>query len=306
MDYRAEILEEIRNLSPVIANIQKKNVYTYPHGYFDGLPERVCALTSQPESDFLANKKTPYSVPPNYFETLSAQIMAQANLSKDVIAEELLTIAPFLNTIERKNVWHVTPDYFSGFNNDVLKKINGHQLDLAHQQNSFNLSQSESSEVRLELDSIAPTLNQINRQTPLTLPRNYFANFAVNPKVNKPAVLITMFSKVSQFTKYAAAAVIGALLLTGGFLFVNKSSNQSGEAISSKHSQINEYTPEAIESLTDQEIKEYLSTNGSNYTSPVIWDESEVEELMHQMTEEEIKQYLKENSEPSDLHSKEG
>lgn len=92
--------EELKLLSPMLASISKQMPYSVPSGYFDNLQEKMMqsvregndylqkesfGQTAEEEINTLSpllgglNKQMPYSLPQNYFETLSGDISNKLN-----------------------------------------------------------------------------------------------------------------------------------------------------------------------------------------------------------------------------------
>jgi len=115
------ILEELMQAAPAVANLVKNNPYTVPMGYFDGLAENILEKVvgrQLPEQNISVLKQPSYSVPNGYFEGLANTILAKiytANQQKNKeVFQELEHIAPLLNTISKQNVFSVPDGYFSG------------------------------------------------------------------------------------------------------------------------------------------------------------------------------------------------
>src|SRR6185369_3720963 len=102
MESRITILNELREISPVVAEINPANPYQVPAGYFEGLAEKI-----------LLRLKNPYSVPQGYFETLPDIILKKAKAQHSSSAkEELEVLSPLLSQISKKTPFSTPAGYF--------------------------------------------------------------------------------------------------------------------------------------------------------------------------------------------------
>ena len=138
----------------------------------------------------------PFKVPEGYFITLSEDILNK-------IRVEYILGDSISNTYQ-------TPDgYFENFASKVGSKINAVSF-LDH-------------EVHTELSVIAPLLNNINKQEIYTVPTGYFeqSNFtAVAQNIKKEAKIFTLLV-ARRWLQYAAAAIVGGILIMGAFLYTD-------------------------------------------------------------------------------------
>ncbi len=120
MQNRQTILQELQEITPAVATISNRNVYSVPPGYFDGLAGEVLAMIhmeSLPVS-------MPYSVPQGYFnsfaDTVMQKILMQSNPAEhSETYQELEEIAPLLNTINKGNIYSVPENYFKQFSVNI-------------------------------------------------------------------------------------------------------------------------------------------------------------------------------------------
>ena len=78
------ILQELENISPVVANIQKQNIWSVPIGYFDSI---LPAILNAIKND------------------------ASINITNEV-AEELKTISPLLASLSKASILSIPENYF--------------------------------------------------------------------------------------------------------------------------------------------------------------------------------------------------
>jgi hypothetical protein len=243
MDNMNTILNELKSISPAVANISKENVYTIPTGYFEKLPAHIISYVTANETDTIAKSTLPFSVPGNYFENLTAKIISNVKRQRPV-----------------------------------------------------------ANEISAELESIAPLLNTISKREIYSLPGNYFNELDIKPK--KTGKLISLVDRGNKLVRYAVAAVVAGIMVTGGIALYDKESSPSATA------SISNYKPEEVKSLSDDEIIEFLSVNSSSAdvtaNSTIENQPDDISNSLQEMSDQEIKQYLQENAEPEETYSKEG
>ncbi len=124
MNPNNNILQELIEISPVVANLSKNNVYTTPPNYFTNLENEIL-LKLNPIGLLSSSKANTYDTPNGYFTNLAENIVnkvKQANYTKNEVAEELQIVAPFLNTISKENVYTVNNQYFNNLSFAPLKQ----------------------------------------------------------------------------------------------------------------------------------------------------------------------------------------
>jgi hypothetical protein len=134
MDIREEILKEISELSPVVANIPKRNPFSVPEGYFDQFSDSVLAKIAINQV-LKKSPGLPFEVPSGYFEGLADNILtriksgdAEKSDHSPEIRSELESIAPLLNRISRTNLYSVPPGYFDTLSPAAFRsRTSGHQ-----------------------------------------------------------------------------------------------------------------------------------------------------------------------------------
>lgn len=127
MENSADILNELKELSPFIARLEKINVFTVPAGYFENLSADILLGISSERGGII---NTPLNfvsvdVPRGYFENLSDQIMDKIKAQNT--ADELKSLSPMLYSIQNENVFEVPAGYFDGLAGTVVSKIKPQQ-----------------------------------------------------------------------------------------------------------------------------------------------------------------------------------
>jgi hypothetical protein len=112
METKSAILNELREISPVVADIRAGLTYQVPDGYFDGLAAAILnrvrteGLSAKDELQTLSpllsglSKKSPYQVPESYFE-----------------------VSPVLMQLRNKETYTVPEGYFENLSAGILDKV---------------------------------------------------------------------------------------------------------------------------------------------------------------------------------------
>ncbi len=122
MEFSPEILEELNSISPLLAKIEKENVFSVPEGYFDTL---AIDLYKKLNIDLIGVNNL--SVPENYFENLSREILNKIKDSEIDAAQELRKLSPMLYSIQNEKVFNVPTGYFQNLPDNILNKISDRQ-----------------------------------------------------------------------------------------------------------------------------------------------------------------------------------
>ena len=106
-----DIVNELKEIAPLIADIGKKNPYSVQVDYFTFLTGSIFFHVRLSQ---LKNPGELFSVPNGYFENLADSILSEIYNSnvKNEAEQELLEIAPLLNTINKENIFSVPANYF--------------------------------------------------------------------------------------------------------------------------------------------------------------------------------------------------
>jgi hypothetical protein len=134
MENRNTILNEVKEISPVVAQVGFQLPYEVPAGYFEGLAAQVLArvkaneaATAKEELEVLSpllsglSKKNPFSTPEGYFEELTDNAVSGAR-AIDFVNVELENLSPLMNSLKDKNVYEAPAGYFAQLPAQVLQK----------------------------------------------------------------------------------------------------------------------------------------------------------------------------------------
>lgn len=169
MEKKENILQELREISVVVATISNRNVYSVPAGYFDALADSVLADVQTLNQPALP---APYTVPERYFDTLASNILKkikEEDANTELQAqEELEQLAPLLSSISKTGPFNVPVGYFDGVAASTLNKIKN------------ETTASRQPEIFEELEQTAPLLNKISTTLPYSIPSTYFQQLTAN------------------------------------------------------------------------------------------------------------------------------
>jgi len=263
MNPSPEILNELKAISPLLAGLERINVFQVPEGYFNELHQRITdyALVNDSTGEDNINKRNLQQVPAGYFNTLSDSILAKIKAAyPESTEEELRRLSPMLLAL-KGNVFLVPDGYFESFAENMVKRLKPSAVDpenaeeelrrispilIALKGNVFSvpdgyfesfaeglakrldlqLADSESVEEELRrLSSILPVL----KKNVFSVPDGYFESFAediVERVKPQPAKIITM-KKENSWWKYAAAAVITGAIAVFSLQIFNTNTGKS-------------------------------------------------------------------------------
>lgn len=126
MENSLNILNELNQISPVIAGIEKVNVFTVPMGYFECLGAAIITginIENDPKSENFSDSSS-YDIPAGYFNNLADTVLQRIKmLDADDASAELRTLSSMLYSIQNENVFEVPKGYFESLSSDVLDKV---------------------------------------------------------------------------------------------------------------------------------------------------------------------------------------
>lgn len=125
MNNSTEILNELKSVSPLLAEMEKNNVYSIPKNYFSNLESKIARFAmASSTKDVSIEDGRHQQVPEGYFESLSTNILAKVrDLYPESASEELQKISPELYALKDVNVFSVPEDYFNSIANDIRVMI---------------------------------------------------------------------------------------------------------------------------------------------------------------------------------------
>lgn len=123
MENRETILNELQQLSTLVAGISRVNPYQVPAGYFEAVvPTVMGAVRLQTIGN--ESKSPAFQVPKGYFEQLPQTILNRVKHQEmDPVGAELAELAPILNTISKRPVYQVPDGYFESLELTIPLKL---------------------------------------------------------------------------------------------------------------------------------------------------------------------------------------
>lgn len=121
MDKQEEIITELKAISPLLASMEKVNIFQVPDDYFAHLDSIILTNIFLQQEE----KNTFQKVPQGYFESLSERILSKVKAEKtETATEEIKALSPALFYLKEENVFTVPENYFDHLNDRILDKIN--------------------------------------------------------------------------------------------------------------------------------------------------------------------------------------
>lgn len=241
-------------MSPLIAGMNKTNVFSVPDGYFDSISSTVLMCVSGEQGIFQQRQlDQTQGIPEGYFDQLADSILNKIKSGETAI-EEIRSLSPLLYNIQHKNVFTVPVGYFESLNNTLFHKL----------ERNFSTD---------ELKEISPTLHSLRGKNVFQAPGGYFAGLAddILKKIHPQPAPVVKMDRRRLFIKYAAAAVLTGITLLGGYKYFNNTSpageNQQAIAvmdpsIEKGKSMDDKQFDEALKNLKSADIANYLESNG--------------------------------------------
>ena len=122
-----EILNELKAISPLLAAMEKVNVFIVPDEYFSDLDERILTTVFIHQDE----KNNLQKVPEGYFDSLPDKILSKIKVEKNESAtEEIKALSPALFYLKEENTFAVPENYFDDLSDRILNKINGKEREV--------------------------------------------------------------------------------------------------------------------------------------------------------------------------------
>ena len=116
MEKNDYILQELMEISDYMTNISKTNVYSVSPTYFDDLSEEITRkiMLNKERAYNFPPASNPYVIPEDYFTNLPGLIFQNVvnHHQLNGVIKEMEAIAPLLNTIDKKQLYSIPPDFF--------------------------------------------------------------------------------------------------------------------------------------------------------------------------------------------------
>jgi len=279
MEKRTDILNELRELSPTLATIEKVNVFTVPEGYFDCLGADIL-LGVQAENGLLsqASHQSSAEVPEGYFEGLAGSILAKIK-TQDSETE----LSAILVDLQGKNVFEVPQGYFDGLAGSLLTQIQA----------------TEAEDAVTEIRALSPMLYSIQNEQVFNVPPAYFEELpgTVLHAVHVPAKVVSMKKRTTAFFKYAVAAAFTGIMALSVFKFTGRTVENTDLPAYVKvgMNDIKDVDQE-LAKISDDDIVKYLEANGTDVKTAMVANSIDENELPSQedylLDEKALDKYL--------------
>lgn len=245
MDNRTDILNELKNISELVAAIGNKNVFTVPEGYFESIsPTIMVSVKDQDGPDFIPAQN---DIPEGYFDNLAGNILNRINGELN----ESEALPAIFSSIKKNIAFELPAGYFDSLSDNILSKIK---------------EQNEA------LPTVLSGLNKIN---PFEVPGDYFNQLAddILTKVkNDTGARVIKMPVRFKALKYAVAAMFTGAIALGVYKFTTKPGvgiNQPATAVALEPSiekgktMDDKIFTESLASLSEDDIVKYLEKNGN-------------------------------------------
>lgn len=272
-----DILNELKELSPALAALEKVNVFTVPAGYFNGLTTGI--LTRIEEENELKElspslaameKLNVFTVPKGYFDHLTYDIMAgienEYGLNKNGVTNSPASV----------------PDgYFEALSGTILSKIKA----------------LETEDASTEIRALSPMLYSIQDENVFEVPHGYFENLSdeILNKVKPAAKVVNMERRSRTFFKYAVAAVFTGMMALGVFKFSDTAKRVTLPDYVTAGLQVKNVDQE-LASISDAEIVKFLEESGTDVKAAIVANSIDENELPAQedylLDEQALDKYL--------------
>ncbi len=123
METTTDILNELTSISPLIAGMNKVNVFTVPQGYFESIGNTVLACLMEGHETVYPKKITQYpDIPKGYFDHLADSILDKIKAT-ETAADEIRNLSPLLYGIQNNEIFEVPDGYFAHISDNILNKV---------------------------------------------------------------------------------------------------------------------------------------------------------------------------------------
>ncbi len=124
MKVSGEILSELSLISPILSELERKNVFMVPEGYFNDLHKKILKQINKDKANPVFGLNNSLAVPEGYFENLSTNILNKIKgLENERPSEELKKLSILLYSLQGTNVFKVPHDYFNQLSAEISNTI---------------------------------------------------------------------------------------------------------------------------------------------------------------------------------------
>ena len=287
MENRITILNELQEISSLVAGIGPGLPFQVPQGYFEEFALMVLVKIATEQklgADPFLNicKDNIYELPNGYFEGLADAILNRVKASEAYnVKEELNLLSPVLGQLD-KNSPFTTPDgYFSELSHNVVSGVQAIEF------------------VNEELENLSPMMGSLKGKVVYLVPEGYFEQFptTVLNTLRHPSAKVISLSFSRRVIRYAvAAAVIGVLALVTWIMVPHAGNSGIEVAGTGTDTELKQ----KVKSVSDAEILNYTDDNSvaladaTSATGAAI-GEKDAKDLLADVSDEELQHYLEEH-----------
>lgn len=273
MENRNIILNELKAISPVLAEAGFRNVYEVPAGYFEALPGRMLGLVKGAEGEdspvLPAKKDNPYQVPQGYFDNFAASLLQRIKASEAKSAqEELETLSPLLSGLGKKMPFSTPENFFEELSENAVSGAKA--IDF----------------VNVELENLSPLMSSLKDKQVYEAPAGYFDQLPeqVLQKVKSQPAKVVSMNFTRKVVRYAAAAVVAGLIVTAAWLYIGN--GNTGKNIAG----IEQISDEALESFMESQDVAPAETTLLAVNAEINPDD--LKEMLVDVSDEELEKYV--------------
>jgi hypothetical protein len=276
MENRNTILDELKAISPVVAEAGFRNVYEVPAGYFEALPGRMLGLLKGAEEEVSpvlpAKMDNPYQVPQGYFDHFAASLLQRIKANEARSAkEELETLSPLLSGLGKKMPFSTPDNFFEELSDNAVAGAKA--IDF----------------VNVELENLSPLMSSLKDKQVYEAPAGYFDQLPqqILQKVKSQPAKVVSMNFTRKIVRYAAAAVVAGLIVVAAWLYIGNGKEEPGLA--------------GIEQISDESLETYIDNQSSvspaetmvlaDNTNAEI-DEEDMKDMLADVSDEELQKYV--------------
>jgi hypothetical protein len=270
MENRNTIQNELREISPVVAQIGTKTPYEVPAGYFEGLAAQVLARVKEEGSPVLPQQKiNPYDVPQGYFDNFAANMLKRVKaLEADTAKEELEALSPLLSGLSKKSPYSTPDGYFDSLTEHAVAGAKAIEF------------------VNEELENLSPVMSSLKGKNVYEVPAGYFeqlpATMLAKAKQQRGKVVSVSFPR--RVLRYAAAAAVAGLIIAAAWLFLGQNNNSPDLTLAG----IEEVSDEALVDFLDNQTVSPIETT---VLASADMDADDLQEMLAYVSDDELIKY---------------
>ena len=216
----------------------------------------------------------PYVLPEGYFDDMFEQLMQKIKAMNGSASEEIQILSPLLSSISRSMPYELPAGYFDNLETTITV-----------------LNNSQAHSVADELNELSSLLGGLKKEMPYEVPKGYFEQFETLPAIQPKAKVVSLANR--KIFRYAAAAVITAVIAVSGFLISNRNANP--EKVLAR---IEKNANKVIEKTSDKELIDFLETTSSEQDLAINDNKEELNDILKDVPATELEQFLNEIAEP--------